>query len=297
MASALFLVCALLLAGYAARRLKRLPDNAAEVLNRFIIDVCVPATILRLVPKLTLSPGLLVLVVIPWLMAALAYLVARVAQRVLSLDRADATALFLAIALGNTSFLGFPLCSALLGESSLPLAAVYDQLGSFLLLSIVAPLSLAKVNAGSRGTRRELARRVLLFPPFLALLIALLPLPHPAALEPVLAAAAAPLVPLAMFAVGLKLRFSPPRPARVFALGLALKLFLFPCVGWFLARALGAQGLLLKVAVLETAMPTMITAGALLMAYDVASDLAAAFVSWGLILSLLSVPAWSFVLH
>ena len=52
MASALFLVCALLLAGYAARRLQRLPENAAEVLNRFIIDICVPATILRLVPKL-----------------------------------------------------------------------------------------------------------------------------------------------------------------------------------------------------------------------------------------------------
>jgi len=76
-----------------------------------------------------------------------------------------------------------------------------------------------------------------------------------------------------------------------------LKLLLFPCIGWLLARALGAQGLVLKVAVLESAMPTMITAGAMLMAYDVASDLAAAFVSWGLILSLLSVPAWSVVLR
>ena len=53
-----------------------------------------------------------------------------------------------------------------------------------------------------------------------------------------------------------------------------------------MARALGAHGLVLQVAVLETAMPTMITAGALMMAYGVASELAAAFVSWGLILSL-----------
>ncbi|MET0792258.1 MAG: AEC family transporter [Polyangiaceae bacterium] len=297
MASALFLVCALLLAGYAARRLKRLPENAAEVLNRFIIDICVPATILRLVPKLTLSPALAVLVIIPWAMAALAYLSARVAQRVLGLDRAHTTALFLVVALGNTSFLGYPLCSALLGESSIPLAVVYDQLGSFLLLSTVAPIALANVNGGPRATRLELARRVLLFPPFMALLIALLPVPHPALLEPVLSAAAAPLVPLAMFAVGLKLRLSPPRPGRLFAVGLGLKLFVFPCCAWLLARALGAQGPVLQVAVLETAMPTMITAGALLMAYDVASELAAAFVSWGLILSLLSVPAWSLVLR
>jgi malate permease and related proteins len=53
----------------------------------------------------------------------------------------------------------------------------------------------------------------------------------------------------------------------------------------------------LKVAVLESAMPTMITAGALLMAYGVASELAAAFVSWGLIISLVSVSAWSVLLR
>jgi predicted permease len=297
MGSALFLVCVLLLAGYAARRFRRLPDNAAEVLNRFIIDICVPATILRLVPNLKLSPDLAVLVAVPWAMAGLAYVCSRLARRALGLDETQSTALFLATALGNTSFLGFPLCSALLGEASVPLAVVYDQLGSFLLLSIIAPLALARVSAGSRATPAQLARRVLLFPPFVALLLAVLPLPRPAALQPVLSAAASPLVPLAIFAVGLKLSFSPPRPARAFALGLALKLAVFPAVGWLLARALGAHGLLLKVAVLETAMPTMITAGAMLMAYDVASELAAAFVSWGLILSLLSVPTWSVLLR
>jgi predicted permease len=297
MGSALFLVCSLLFAGVLARRLGRLPENAAEVLNRFVIDICVPATVLRLVPKMTVSPALGVLVVVPWVMAGLAYLTARVAQRFLALDRTSTTALFLATALGNTSFLGFPLCSGLLGESSLPFAAVYDQLGSFLLLSTVAPLALAKVSGGAVASPSQLARRVLFFPPFLALLIALLPLPHPSALEPVLAAAAAPLVPLAMFAVGLKLRFSPPRPARVFGLGLGLKLFIFPCVGWALARALGAHGMVFRVAVLETAMPTMITAGALMMAYGVASELAAAFVSWGLILSLVTVPVWSLVVR
>lgn len=297
MASALFLVCALLAAGYAARRWQRLPDNAAEVMNRFIIDICVPATILKLVPQLELSPALAVLVVVPWSMAGLSYLTSRLARRWLALDSHAATALFLATALGNTSFLGFPLCAALLGEGSVPYAAVYDQLGSFLLLSIVAPFSLAKVSAGQRATPRELARRVLLFPPFVALLIALLPLPRPPALRDLLSAAAAPLVPLAMFAVGFKLRFTPPRPVRAFALGLGLKLLLFPAVAWLLAHALGARGLMLEVAVLETAMPTMITAGALLVAYDVASELAAAFVSWGLILSLVSVPVWARLLR
>jgi predicted permease len=55
--------------------------------------------------------------------------------------------------------------------------------------------------------------------------------------------------------------------------------------------------MVLKVAVLETAMPTMITAGALMMAHGVAIELAASFVSWGLILSLVTVPAWSLLIR
>ena len=271
MVAAWFTVLSLLAAGYLLRRLGRLPDNAAHVLNRIIVDLCVPATILRLVPKLSLSPGLAALVIIPWAMAGVAYLVVRAASRPLGLDATQRTALFLATALGNTSFLGFPLVGALLGERAIPLAAVYDQLGSFLLLGTVAPLALAGVTAGPR--------------------------PRPAFLEPLLVAAASPLVPLAMIAVGLKLRLTPPRPARVFVVGLVLKLLLLPCAAWLLARALGAPPLVTKVAVLETAMPTMITAGALMMAQGIASDLCAAFVGWGIVISLVTVPAWSLALR
>ncbi len=185
-------------------------------------------------------------------------------------------------------------CSA---KARIPLAAVYDQLGSFLLLGIVAPVALAKVSGGARATLPELARRVLFFPPFAAL-------PDRARAATASrrargfadrrrrAARAARHVrgraqaALLAAATGARVR------ARA-----RLKLFLFPCAAWLVARALGAQGLLFKVAVLETAMPTMITAGALLMAYDVASELAAAFVSWGLILSLLTVPAWSLIVR
>jgi predicted permease len=299
--SALFLVGFMLVAGYLARRFERLPSNASEVLNRFVIDICVPATILRLVPKMTLGAGLAALVITPWIMALLAYGFARIATRLLALDRATATALFLATALGNTSFLGFPLLGALLGERAIPLAAVYDQLGSFLLLSTVAPIALGRVTAGAPPRVRDLALRVLGFPPMIALLVALLvalvPLHFPLWLEPVLTAAAAPLVPLAMFAVGLKVRLVPPRPARVLALGLGLKLLVLPAVSWLLVTALRVPHFVVKVTVLETAMPTMITAGAMMMAYGVASDLAAAFVGWGLILALFTVPIWSLVLR
>lgn len=296
MNSALATIATMLLAGYLVRRLGRFPDNAADVLNRFVIDVCVPATILRLLPRLTFDASLVILAVTPWIMAAIAWAVSKVAERLLRLSAGTQTVLFLCTALGNTSFLGFPLCGALLGPSSVPLAAVYDQLGSFLLLSIVTPFALARASTMAKPTLGTIVRKVVLFPPFLAFVLALIPRPESATLDQVLATAASPLIPLAMFAVGLKVRVTPPRPARILALGLTLKMAVFPLIAWGLAKSLGATGLVLKVAVLETAMPTMITAGALLMAAGVGVELAAALVGWGVVLSLVTIPAWAMLL-
>ncbi len=296
MASTLALFFLLLLAGYVARRLARFPDSAADVLNRFVIDVCVPAAILRLVPGLTLRAEHSLLAVVPWLIAGVAYVLSRVLAKPLGLDRGARTTLFLCLGLGNTSFLGFPLCAALLGEQSIPLAAVYDQLGSFMLLSTVGVIAIARATGGDTPTLRATVRRIVAFPPFIALVLALLPLPHPAWLDEALTKIGAALVPTAMFAVGLRTRITPPDNARALLVGLGLKLVMMPLLALGFTILVGASHEVLTVTVLETAMPPMITAGALAMAAGLAPDLAAAFVGWGIVLGLVSVPAWAALL-
>ncbi len=297
MFSALFMVLGLLIAGQLARRFERFPPNTAEVLNRFIIDVCLPATILRVVPNLRFDVGLIALIVTPWAVAAASYVLTLVLGRALGWDAKSRTLLFLLTSLGNTSFLGFPLCSALLGEAALPLAAVYDQIGSFLLLSIIVPIVLGRLTSGDRPKPRDVALKVVGFPPFFALLLGLLPIPRPALVEPLLAACAAPLVPLAMFSVGFKLPLTRPSHGRLLAAGLVLKLVVLPIVAWGLLSVAGAPRLILQVGVLETAMPTMITVGAVIMAAGIAPEFVAAMVGWGLVLSLVTVPLWAWVLH
>jgi len=296
MASTLALFFLLLLAGYVSRRIARFPDAAADVLNRFVIDICVPAAILRLVPTLTLRAELSLLAVVPWLMAGLAYLFSRLLARPLGLDAGARTALFLCVGLGNTSFLGFPLCSALLGEGSVPLAAVYDQLGSFMLLSTVGVIAIARATGGETPTLADTLRRIVTFPPFMALVLALVPVPHPEWLDDALTKIGAALVPVAMFAVGLRTRLTPPSNARALAVGLGLKLVVMPAIALGFAHSVGASREILTVAVIETAMPPMITAGALAVAAGLAPDLAAAWVGWGIVLGLFSVPAWALLL-
>ena len=298
MSPQLALVLAALGAGYLGRRLGRFPEDASDVLNRFVIDVCLPATILLVVPTLELRWDVLLLALTPWALMLIALALAGLAARFLRLDRATSATLFLCTALGNTSFLGYPLCAALLGEQALPLAAVYDQLGSFLILCSVAPLVLARAVGQPRAGAKATLRGVLAFPPFVALLLALAPLPAwPAWLNDVLAALSRALGPVAIFAVGLRLRVALPPQRLAFALGLAIKLVLLPLCALGLCALARASPEVRAVAVLESAMPAMITAGALAMAARCAPELAAALVGWGIPLALLSVPAWAALLR
>jgi predicted permease len=291
--------------GLLAARIGRLRPEAADVLNLLVIDVCVPATILRLIPRLQLEASLAVLVVIPWLLALAALGVAFLAARLLRLDPGLRTAMFVCVGLGNTSFLGYPLITALRGPAALPLAVVYDQLGSFLLLAVVGPVITATA-AGREVTGNRwwaILRGVITFPPFVALVIAvaIAGWDQPAWLDQALGVFAGALVPLAMIAVGLRLRLVPPRPLAAFGVGMAAKLVLMPVLALGLLALLAASGfqaarLTRDVAVLQSAMPSMISAGAVVMAAGLAPETVAAWVGWGLIAGLLTVPAWAWLL-
>jgi predicted permease len=294
----LLLVLTALTGGYTARRLGRFPASASETLNRFVIDVCLPATILRVLPGLRMRWDLLLLVVTPWALLLIAYAASSGLARLLRLGAGARAVLFLCTGLGNTSFLGFPLISALLGERAVSLAVVYDQLGSFLILCSVAPLALARATGATRQRFSDTVRNVLAFPPFIALILGLLPLPwKQPLLYALLTLLSQALIPVAMFAVGLRLRLTPPTERAAFASGLLLKLVVFPGLALLLALGMRAPADLRAVAVLESAMPAMITAGALAMASNVAPELAASLVGWGVVLAQLSVPAWAALLR
>src|SRR5260221_1212052 len=66
MSSAFALILTSLGGGYLAARFGVLRSDAADAFNRFVIYVCLPALILRLVPKLSWQPRLSGLVVGPW---------------------------------------------------------------------------------------------------------------------------------------------------------------------------------------------------------------------------------------
>lgn len=294
------LVLAMLALGYLFQHLRVLPDDAPQVLNLVVLYVCLPAAVLRYAPRLTLEPALLGVVAVPWLLLAATVLLVGLCARGLRLRRDEHAVLLLTVALGNTSYLGYPLVRALVGEQALPYAVVYDQFGAFLILSTFGLWVLARYGGEHVPTARQIATRILRFPPLWALLLGftVMPAEPPHWIAGGLQRLSDALLPLAMLTIGLSVRLSLPRDElRPLGIGLLLKLALMPALALALVPLLGLHGTMAQATVLESAMPSMVTAGALAIAHGLAPRLAAAMVGYGLLLSMATLPLWAALLR
>lgn len=290
------LVLAMLALGYAFQRLRVLPGNAAQTLNLIVLYVCLPAAVLRYAPRLHVEPALLGLVAVPWLLLLATIASVAALARWLGLRDEERAVLLLTVALGNTSFLGYPLTRALIGEHALPYAVVYDQFGAFLILSTYGLWVLARYGGEAKPDAREMALRIAKFPPLWALLsgFTVMPADPPAWIATGLQRLSDALLPLAMLTIGLSVRLTLPREElKPLAAGLILKLTLMPAIATVLVPLLGLHGAMARTTVLESAMPSMVTAGALAIAHDLAPRLAAAMVGYGVLISLLTLPLWA----
>jgi malate permease and related proteins len=292
-------VCLVL--GVLARRSGRFPEGTGAAFNVFLLNVSLPALILRAMHRLEFAPGLVVAAVAPWLLFVGAVVYLRLLGPRLGLSDRSVTALVLTAGLGNTAFVGLPMATALLGPPGTAVAVVADQLGSFLVVATLATVTATRAGAGTALGVRALVRKVLVFPPFQALLVALVlrPFPYPEWLEAVLQRLGDLLTPLALFIVGFQLRFQGVRqriPALV--LGLSYKLALAPLVTLGALMLLPGLDLVVKQAtVLQIAMAPMVTAALLAAEHDLDPELAVLMVGVGIPLSFATAPLLLSLVH
>lgn len=290
------LILLMLALGYAFQRLRVLPEDAAQTLNLVVLYVCLPAAVLRHAPRLHLEPALFGVALVPWVLLIASVVLVTLAARLLRFREDERAVLLLTVALGNTSFLGYPLTKALIGEHALPYAVIYDQFGAFLILSTFGLWVLARYGGDRTPTVGDITRRIARFPPFWALIVGftVMPAEPPAWFAGALQGLSDALLPLAMLTIGLSVKLALPRDElKPLVTGLVLKLLAMPALAWLLVRAMGMGGDMARVTVLESAMPSMVTAGALAISHKLAPRLAAAMVGYGLLLSLLTLPFWA----
>jgi len=283
----------LLAAGQVMRRIPGFPVDTDRSLNLYVIYVALPALVLVQVPKLVLNRELLAPLLMPWLVVLVSGSLVWLLCRALGWSREITGALLLMVPLGNTSFLGIPMVEMFFGGPGVKYAILYDQFGSFLALSTYGTLILALYGGGERVSWARTVRKIVLFPPFIALIasLALRPVAFPAWLISMLELTARSLVPVVLVAIGFQMRLRMPVAELLpFVVGLATRLVVTPLIFILACRLAGLTGPAIQVSLLETAMPSMVTAGALASIAGLQPRLTSALVGYGILASFITLP-------
>jgi predicted permease len=292
----LLLLVGCLVAGMLLRQSDRAPPNAHAALNAVIVHVSLPAVTILSLHAFVFDARQAWPVLMPWLLFVLGAAVFRVLGGWLRLPRTSIGALTLVGGLGNTSFVGLPMIEWLHGREGLGLGLLIDQLGSYLVLATLGVFAASHYSSGERQSVAAIVRKVATFPPFIALVAALLlrPVAFPAEVDVVLARLGETLAPLALLSVGLQLRFDALRgQARSLGLGLGYKLVACPALMFALLWSLDVgSGMTSQVTMIEAAMPPMI--GAAIVAGDAKLDapLASSLIGIGIPLGLMTAALW-----
>ena len=295
-----------LLIGLILKASGRLGPDGSKAVNGLVINIALPAMILCEIRNLEFTTDLWVAVSAPWLLFGLSTLVVIAGAQKFKWNRSVTGTLILTAGLANTSFVGFPLLEVLVGPEALKIGVVADQLGSFLILSTAA-VGVLTVYGNPKKLSAPLWKRLVTFPPLASLLLAFLIRAIPSISPQIsdatylaLGKVAGTLIPLALISVGLQLSWDKEswrRSAKPVAFGLTLKLIVAPSIlTLFYVKLLGQTGLTTQVSILEIAMAPMISGAILAVEGGLDRHLASAMVFVGIPLSLLTVPAWNWIL-
>lgn len=295
----LIIIC--IAAGIILSRLRLLPVDAHKGVNAWVINIALPALALRYVPDIEWSSHLFLPIIGPLLIWAGAWFFVKIYDRKKRLPAGSRTALWITCGLGNTAFLGFPMIGAFYGESEIHNAVVFDQM-TFLIFSSLGVITI--LRASSENTEPLnfifLVKKILRFPPFFGCIIALIlsRFLDFSSVNPLLDKLVATMSPMALFSIGLQLKFGAIKQEwKLISAGLLYKLLLAPCLILLLAFLFSSSGNLAKISVFEAAMPSHITASLLTGQHGLNPRYCSLVVGMGIASVFITATGWYFLLE
>lgn len=278
-----------------------LPKNTHIGINKIIIYLSLPALVLCFIPQIKFSHEHFYALTMPWIAFIISAIFFLILAKIYKLPKGLTGALILLSGLGNTSFLGIPFVQAMFGEHQIKNVLIIDQAGTFVVLSTIGLIICSKFSKEETHFRGILYK-FFTFPPFLAFLISLvlnftgIGLPH--FLEKSMQSIGATVVPLALLSIGLQLKLEKHSLHwRFVGLGLFCKLILIPLVVYLLyIQVLELDSELIKVTIMESAMPPMVTAGIVAASYGIKPRFCGFLVGYGIPASIITLGFWYWIL-
>lgn len=287
--------------GILLQKWKHLPIKSAYWLNAFVINVSLPALSLLHIPQIPFSKNLIFPVSTAWIVFILAVLLFNLIKDKFNWDKATVGCLILTCGLCNTSFIGFPIVRAIYGAEGMKSAIMVDQPGSFLVLSTLG-VAVAISYSGANAGITYMLRKILLFPPFIAFLGALLlkylNFEWPEMGESILKNLGATITPAALLSVSLQLKIDRlDIDLKTVGAGLFYKLILAPLSIFIIYVLIFDQGgIPIQVSILLSAMAPMISGGILAVHFNLKPKLANFIIGVGIPIAFITAFLWYLII-
>ncbi|ROI14693.1 MULTISPECIES: AEC family transporter [Epilithonimonas] len=256
------LIAVCIIAGMIFKSTKTIHPDAHKGINTWVLYLALPAVSFKYLPKVQWSLEMLFPILSTVLIAVGSSILVLFYSRIKNYSRRSRSTMELASGYSNTSFIGFPLIAAFYGEQYLSIAIICDQT-MFLMLSTMGIITALK--GGSKSGKISsifILKRLFTFPPFLGCISALIlsQFFNLDFAEPLFDKLAATVAPLALFSVGLQLKFNGWRKLiPQISTSMLYKLILAPLCVLVLALVFDIKEDIAKISIFEAAMPTVIT--------------------------------------
>lgn len=288
-------------AGMLLRRTNLIHSEAHKGINTWILYFALPAVSFKYIPKIVWSSALLFPVFSAILVWAGSWLFMELYCKRKNYKQRSRSSLELAAGYSNTSFIGFPLIIAYFGEAQLPIAIICDQT-TFILLSTAGIINALKANVheGEAIDVRFMLRKLISFPPLIGCTAALLlsQFVDLSVAEPFFDKLVATVGPLALFSIGLQLKFDGWRQqVSQISTAMTYKLILAPLLVCIFALLLGVKGSVARISIFEAAMPTLVTSGIIAEQYHLNTKLVNLVIGFSIVAGLLTTLFWYFVIR
>lgn len=295
---ALYGVFAFIGLGYLAKSLRMVGNKQSGILLGFLLNFALPAQIFTGIYHVELDLKLVVIM----LTALVCCLLSGVsmyffAMKFLKQDKGTIVAMSFLATLGNTLFLGVPLVQGALGQEYANRAILYDQICTCIPLAILTPMIM---SMGGKGVfnLRSVMMRLCQNPLFLALVVGMVFKIMPFSIVewifiPIKQLGACA-TPVALFAIGVQISMGDIKTEWK-------NTFFVLFWGMILAPTLVFIAIYLsqvefsdtwRMALLESAMPPLISSAAVIMRAGLNNKIAVSSVAFGIFASAFTIPMW-----
>lgn len=297
-----FLILFCLVVGYCFRSFKIAGKNDYKIVNNWVIYVGLPSIALLHIPSIEWNLPYLYTALLPVCLFVISYIFFIFINRWLHYSRRTIVTLTIVSGLSNTSFVGFPLIITFFGAEQLKVGIVSDQVTFFTLstLGVMLAASTKSIFTSKREQVNFILKRLFMFPPFLACIIAICFGKYLIfeGTSTFFASLTATVSPIALFSIGMQLRFKNlDKEIRAISLSLLFKLVLGPSILLLISIALALKGVFYQVSFFEMTMPCLVASSIIIEKFGLNIKLSNTIIGLSIVIGLLLSFLWYSVIN